>query len=171
MQRLDVSATERTICRACCCTGHFPACLRAFTTRVGTFLTVIHFVLCAFFAAGIANLGAELTNSFSELRAARHFSHRERADVGAATVEFDAARHHLYVFFVQAGGCAVFTGLHALVAGLDTVFVFFVGHDGMAVLCFGLAVELTPENLRRGQRANVDHAATRRVWFLTVLSG
>jgi hypothetical protein len=91
---------------------------------------VIHFVPGTFLAASVADFRAQGANPFRELGATRHFAHRKRANVGAAPVEFDAAHHHLDVFFVQAGGRAVFTRFHALMTGFDTALVFFVGHGG-----------------------------------------
>jgi hypothetical protein len=97
-------------------------------TRLGAFLAVLHLVLRAFFAARFANLGAELADMFGKDRAAGHLSFREGTDVGATSVQFDAAGHHADIVFVQARRCAVFTRLHAVMAGFDTILVFLVRH-------------------------------------------
>jgi hypothetical protein len=83
-------------------------------------------MLRAFFAASVTDLRAELTHLLSELRAARHFAHGERAEIRATAIQLDAPRHHLDVILMQTSGRTVFAGLHALMAGLDAVFVFFV---------------------------------------------
>jgi hypothetical protein len=94
---------------------------------------VIHFVPGTFLAASVADFRAQRTDPLRELGASCHFAHRKRANVGAAAVELDAAHHHRDVFFVQAGGRAVFTRFHALMTGFDTALVFFVGHGGSFV--------------------------------------
>jgi hypothetical protein len=110
------------------CARHFAARSRALAARFGTLLAVLHLVLRAFFAACIADFGAKLAYPFRELRSARHLAHCERTYVGAAPVKFDAARHHFDVVLVQTRGRTVFASLHALVARLDTIFIFFVSH-------------------------------------------
>ena len=89
---------------------------------------MIHLVLGTFRAAGLTNFGAKLADAICEFRATGHFAHRERADISAAPVEFDATDHHLHIFLVQAGRSAVFAGFHALMTRLDAGFVFLVGH-------------------------------------------
>jgi hypothetical protein len=110
------------------CDGHGPARFRAFAARVGTFLTMIHLVLATFLATGVAHLGAELANFLRELRAARHLSHRERADIGATAIQLDASNQLRDFAFMQTRRCTVLAGLHALMTGFDAVLVFFVGH-------------------------------------------
>jgi DNA-binding GntR family transcriptional regulator len=92
---------------------------------------VIHLVLRAFLAARVADLCAKLADLLRELRAARHFARRKRADIRATTVELDTADHHFHVLFVQASGRAVLASFHALVTRFDTIFIFFVRH----ILC------------------------------------
>lgn len=85
-------------------------------------------VLGTFRTTGLADLRAKLADALCELRAARHFAQGERADVGAAAIEFDAPGHHLDVFFVQARGGAMFAGFEASLARGDAIFVFLVRH-------------------------------------------
>jgi hypothetical protein len=53
---------------------HFAAGFRAFAARLGASLAVIHLVLGAFFAARVADLGAELAHPFGEFRGAPFLS-------------------------------------------------------------------------------------------------
>lgn len=90
---------------------------------------MIHLVPRAFRTTRVANFRAQLADAFREVGTSGHFPSRKRTDIRAAAVEFDATRHHFDVFFVQTRSGAVFAGLHALVTGLNAVFVMFVGHD------------------------------------------
>jgi hypothetical protein len=109
--------------------GHFAAGFAARATGFGASLTVVHLVLATFGAAGVAHLRTQLAHLLRERGAAGHFPHGKRAEVRATAVEFDAAGHHLDVFFVQTGRRTVFARLQALVTCFDAGFVFFVRHD------------------------------------------
>jgi hypothetical protein len=100
---------------------------------------MIVLVLAAFLTARVADFRAEFTDLLSELRATRHLSHGKGTYVGAAAVQLNAAGHHLDILLLQTRRRAVFTGLHALVAGFNAFFVFFVRH----VNCSGWAVNVT----------------------------
>ena len=110
------------------CARHLAAGFCAVAAGSRALLAMVHLVLRALHAASVASFGAKLADALGKLRATGHFAHRERADIGAAPVELDAAGHHLDVFLVQARGGTVFTGVHALMTRLNAVFVFFVGH-------------------------------------------
>ena len=112
-------------------TSHLATGLRAVAAGFGAFLAMIHPVIRALLAAGLADLGTKLANTFGEHRTAGHFPHRKRADLGATPIERDAANHHLDVFLAQTGGRAVLARLHALVTGVDAGFVYFVRHGGL----------------------------------------
>jgi len=89
---------------------------------------MIHLVLGALRAAGVANLGTKLAHAVREIRATGHFTFCVSADVGATAVEFDTTGHHLHVLFVKAGRRAMFAGYRAIVAGLDAILVIVGGH-------------------------------------------
>ena len=89
---------------------------------------MVHLVPPAFFGACVADLRAELANVVRKHGAAGHLAFREGADVGAAPIKCDTARHHANVLFMQTGGRAVFARLRAAVTGFNAVLVFFVGH-------------------------------------------
>lgn len=84
-----------------------------------TFLTVSGFVFRAFVAACLANLRAKLANRFGEFAAASHVSRCHAANLCAIHIERDAARHHFYIVFLQAGGGAVIAGRCACITGID----------------------------------------------------
>jgi hypothetical protein len=89
---------------------------------------VIDFVLRAFRATSIADLGTKLANAFREFRAACHLTLRQGTDVSATAIKFDAASHHLDVIFVQTCRRTMFTFNEAVVARLDAILVLFVSH-------------------------------------------
>ena len=89
---------------------------------------MIHFVLCAFLAARLADFRAKLADVRRELRTTSHFSDRKRADVCAAAIELNATSHHFDVILVQTGRRTVFAFRDARLTSFDTVLVFFVCH-------------------------------------------
>ena len=129
-RRSALSAAQRTIgrCRVSRGTGarHFATDFGAFAAGFGAFLAMIHFVLRAFFAAGVADFGAKLAGAFDEVGTARHLPHAVPAHICATAIQFDAARHHFDVILVQAGRRAMFASDEAFVAGFNTVIIFFV---------------------------------------------
>lgn len=94
---------------------------------------MFHLVPGAFLAAGIANRCAERTDLSSELAVTCHHRRGKLTKGSAVDVECDAARHHLDVLFLQAGGGALIALNRAVVARLDTGFVLFLGHENLWV--------------------------------------
>jgi len=81
---------------------------------VGAFLAVLHVgMLGALVAAGFANLGTLAQQVLGVFGATSHEAGGQVTNVGAVTVELNAAGHHLYVVFLQAGRSTVFTGINA----------------------------------------------------------
>jgi len=119
------------------CASHLAARFRAPATRLGTALAVTRVVLGTFLAAGVADFRTKRTDSFGEFGAACHFVSREGADVRAAPIEFDAAREHFYIVFLQAGARTVFARGEASLTGIDTVLIFVVSHNDSLSLMFG----------------------------------
>jgi hypothetical protein len=107
---------------------HAAAFLGAMAASLRAGLAVVVLVLRAFVAAGLAYLRAQLAQLLNEVTATRHAGCRESTDGSAVHVQRDAPRHHLDVFFPQARGCAVVTGVGARVAGVDTSLVLLVRH-------------------------------------------
>lgn len=108
--------------------GHSAAFLGATPASLRAGLAVVVLMLRAFVAAGLAYLRAQLAQLLNEVTATRHAGCRESTDGSAVHVQRDAPRHHLDVFFPQARGCAVVTGVGARVAGVDTSLVLLVRH-------------------------------------------
>jgi hypothetical protein len=82
-------------------------------------------VFAALFAARFADLRAQGTELRREAAVLRHVFSGQTADRGALHVQADAFRHHLGVFFLQAGRGAKIAVGRATVTGFDT---FCVGH-------------------------------------------
>lgn len=99
-------------------------------------------VLRAFFGARVTDVGAGLADGAGTLAAARHIGGREAADLGAVDVERYAARHRLYILFLQARRGAVVAGLSASIAGIDAGLVLLMRHGDL------LSSENTPCNNR-----------------------
>ena len=114
---------------------HFAAGFSAGAAGFGGRLAVFVLVLVTFRTAGFTDLRAELADAIRELGTTRHFAYGERADVGAAAIEFDAPDHHPDVLFVQARGGAMFARFDAFLAGCDAIFVFLVRHGIPWVRC------------------------------------
>ena len=114
--------------------SHLATGFGAFAAGFSALLAVIHFVLRALRAAGIADLGAKLTGAFGELGAARHLARAMPAHVCAAPIEFNAAGHHFDVILVQTRSRTVFALYEAVVARLKAVLIFFVSHIPILLL-------------------------------------
>lgn len=117
------------------CTRHLAARFGAFPAGLCTTLAMVHLVFGALRAARIADFGAELAHALGKIRAARHLTFGEGANVGTTAIQLDAACHHLHVFLVQTSGGAMITFNGTRMARLDTVGVVFVRH--MFFLAFG----------------------------------
>lgn len=87
---------------------------------------MIGLMFAAFFGTGPAQLGAVFADVCSLVRASGHQCRREAAEIGAITIQRDAARHHFYIVLLQTGAGAVFTLRGAFIAGFNTAFVFFM---------------------------------------------
>lgn len=100
--------------------GHAAALFGATAAGLGAFPAMLHGgVLLALLRAGLAHVGAGLTDRSGELAAAGHVARGKPADGRAIHVELDAARKHLDVLLPQAGGSAMVAGDRATVAGID----------------------------------------------------
>jgi hypothetical protein len=89
---------------------------------------MVRLVLAAFFAAGLADLGAQLTQLLGELATAGHIARGQTADCSAVHVQRDASRHHFHVLLLQARGRTVVASVGAGVAGVDAGLVLLVSH-------------------------------------------
>jgi hypothetical protein len=94
-------------------------------------LAMSHLILCAFFAAGIAHVGADIAKCRGEFTSARHIAGRHAADLRTVHIKRDAARHRLYVLLGQAGGCAVIAGSSARITLVDAGLKLFMSHDDL----------------------------------------
>lgn len=92
-----------------------------------------HPVLGALVTAGFADLRAELAKLPDEVAPARHVAGGEAADRSAVHIERDAARHHLYVLLLKAGGRTVVARNRTCVAGLDALLVSLVSHGNLLI--------------------------------------
>jgi len=105
-------------------TYHAVALLSAAAAGFGALLAVLVGVFSAFGPAGFAHLGAEVTHLTGEFAVAGHVIGRQGTYLGAVHVQPDAAGHHFYVFFLQAGGGAAVTGNGAGQAGVNAALEF-----------------------------------------------
>jgi len=110
--------------------GHLPAFPGAGLAGIGAALAMICFVLAAFTAAILADIGAQAAQfariAFGMFIGHGHELRGHAADVSTIPIELDTAGHHLHIIFVQAGGGAVITFLCALVARFDTTLEFLM---------------------------------------------
>lgn len=102
---------------------HFSASFRATAAGIRALSTMVH-VRCVFFAlsrAGLADVGAKLTDIGGMGATTRHERNSRVTNPGAVPVKLNTAYHHLYVLFrktrfsagVAANG-AVLTGVNAI---------------------------------------------------------
>jgi hypothetical protein len=110
---------------------HATALFGATAARLCALLAVPHLMLFAFFAAGIAHVGTDIAECGGELASARHVAGRHAADLRTVHIELDAARHHFYVIFGQAGGSAVIAGRGACITLVDTSLELFMSHGNL----------------------------------------
>jgi hypothetical protein len=108
--------------------GHVLALISTATARSRTLLAVIVLVPGAFIAAGPADVGAKHAHLLREAAATGHVGRRLSADGGAVHVQGNAARHHLHVLLLQAGGRTVIACVCTCIASLDAALVGLVGH-------------------------------------------
>lgn len=87
---------------------------------------MIDLVAGAFLAARVADLRTELANPLGKSGASRHLGRGEPAGVGATSIKFNAAHHHLDIFLVQTSRGAVFAYHRAFLTGFDAIAEFLV---------------------------------------------
>lgn len=108
--------------------GHPAALIRAAKAGLRALLTMRVLVLCTFIATGLADIGASCADRFGELTAPGHETSGHPANGSTVDIEPDAARHHLHIVFLQAGGGAVVARIGAGVTGVDTGSVLLMSH-------------------------------------------
>jgi hypothetical protein len=85
-------------------------------------------VLPAFLSARATGLRAKAANILRELRVGAHEQRRCAAKNRTISVQFNAARHHLYVVFPQAGAGAMSAFVGAVIARFNAIDVFLLWH-------------------------------------------
>ena len=102
-----------------------PAGFFAAAAGVGALLAMLHVrVLGALVAAGFADVGAQAQQMLGMVRAAGHEAGRQGADIGAVTVELDAAHHHFNIIFLQAGSGTMLARGYAGIEGVEQGLIF-----------------------------------------------
>lgn len=158
--------------------GHALALLGTPPARVGARLAMVHFVLGALFGTQPANLRAERTGLLCGLGAPRHVAGSQPTSCSTVHVQCNAPGHHLHVWFLQAGSCAVVAGLRTRVTRVDARLVLLMSHEKKLPIEVGpshssccaakswQAVWVTPRSgSAPRQRRPVPKYATRRTWF------
>ena len=115
-------------------TRHLPTLLRAAPTGVGAPLAVVHFVLRAFDAAGIADFRAKPTNLVREARTTAHKRCGTPTNLRAIAVEANARRHRGDIPFAETGVRAVSAFLRAADAGFDAGLMLLMWHDSSPLM-------------------------------------
>jgi hypothetical protein len=110
---------------------------RAAAAGRGAILAMLHLVRGALVRAHVAQVSASLTDGAGGLTGARHHACGQSAQLGAVDVKGNAARHHLDVLFLQAGGRAHITRIRTIIAGFDTRLVLLLLHCSLLGLDFG----------------------------------
>jgi hypothetical protein len=110
------SDEKQTLSRRC----HFAAFFSAIAASLCALFAMLRLVLCAFIAAGLANIGTHLADRLRILTPACHERRRHPAYLRAIHIECDAPRHHLDILFLQAGSSAVVASGGTCVTGIDT---------------------------------------------------
>ena len=100
-----------------CC--HGTAGFGTSAAGLGKGLAMRHVMACAFGAAGIADLGTQLTQCDGMLTATRSERGAQAADLGAVHVAADAGGHGGDVGLLQTGSGAEIAGLGTGIAGID----------------------------------------------------
>jgi hypothetical protein len=108
---------------------HLPARGGAAAACVGALLAMLRLVFAALLGAHVAHERAGLADGAGGLAPAAHHSRRQPAQLGTVHIERNAARHHLHVLLLQAGGEARVTGGGAVVTGFDTRLKLLLLHD------------------------------------------
>lgn len=105
---------------------HETALFRTIEANGGALLAVLHFMLNAFFAAGLANISAERTNFGCMHAVTRHRRCGKGTGLGAVDVQRNALDHHFHVVFLQAGRRTVVAFCSAVIAGLQAIGKLFL---------------------------------------------
>jgi hypothetical protein len=98
---------------------HQPTIRRASPASLRTVLAMLRRMPPAFLGTSLTHLRAERARRLRMGTAPRDQGGDQRAGFGAIHVERDAARHHLHVFFLQAGCGAAVAGVGAGAAGIQ----------------------------------------------------
>ena len=98
--------------------SHGFALLGTSMARGSARLAVIGVVLCALVATRLADFGTEAANGLGMVAASGHGVGGQRAHCSAVGIQRNAARHHLDVVFLQAGGKALVASGGARLAGV-----------------------------------------------------
>lgn len=85
-------------------------------------------VLCTFIATGLADIGASCADRFGELTAPGHETSGHPANGSTVDIEGDAARHHLDIVFLQAGGGTVVARVCTGIAGINAGSILLMSH-------------------------------------------
>jgi hypothetical protein len=86
-------------------------------------------VLLAFFRAGKTDIRAFIQQVLCMFRTPGYKGYGQRTDLRAVHVQADAPRQHFYIFFFQAGGCAMAAFFRAIMKGFEQGPVFFMTHN------------------------------------------
>jgi hypothetical protein len=92
----------------------------------GASLAMLCLVFPAFGRTSVAHFRAKRAEPGGEFTSPRHESRRERAEIAAIAIQFDATRHPLHLLLAQAFGGAAFACRRACVTRVNTALVFFV---------------------------------------------
>jgi hypothetical protein len=111
--------------------GHLATLFSASTAFFRTATAMLRFVLGAFGAAGVADVGAHAAEIVRKIRTAAHQRRRRPTDFRTITVQPNTFGHHLDVGFAQACGGAMFASLGAAATGFDAGTKLLVTHNGL----------------------------------------
>ena len=107
---------------------HLAARIGAPAARLGAALAMVHLVLGAFLAAGLAHVCAQCADLLGKLARACHRPCGVTTQRGAVKVETYAAGKSSNILFCEARRRAVIARIGAAFARLDAVGILFMGH-------------------------------------------
>jgi len=87
-------------------------------------LAVLMLMLLACLRALLADVGTELTELLHRSTVQRHKLRRQATGIRALHIQPDALAHHLHIFLIQTGRCAVVARGCAQITGLHAAFIF-----------------------------------------------
>jgi hypothetical protein len=106
---------------------HLAALFGAPSAGFSAFTAVLHLIMFGtFVTTGLADIGADCAQLFGRLTIHTHYLCRCITDCGTFHIQLDAAGHHFYISFLQAGRCAVVANGCAAQAGIDTALIHLV---------------------------------------------